>query len=154
MSDPRHGRPELCPTCIDFANGEEANPCYRASCQEVRDAYDAGHAAALRSAPRECELCGSTAGPWTSGGHGSVVCEDSAACDRRAGEQQPSATEPPRGVEGVFADAHLDPIAWCRLMVLAAAGMGGIVEHADRAIAASAVVGLPSSTTRAGGKRP
>ena len=34
-------------------------------------------------------------------------------------------------------DAHLTPKAYCRIMVLAAAGMGGIVEHLERAIAAS-----------------
>jgi hypothetical protein len=34
-------------------------------------------------------------------------------------------------------DAHLTPRAYCRLMVLAAAGMGGVLEHLERAIGAS-----------------
>lgn len=34
-------------------------------------------------------------------------------------------------------DAHMHPIAYCRLMVLAAAGMGGVKEHIERAIDAS-----------------
>ncbi len=37
-------------------------------------------------------------------------------------------------------DAHLPVKDYCRLMVLAAAGMGGVTEHLERAIAASAVV--------------
>lgn len=34
-------------------------------------------------------------------------------------------------------DCHLDPKLYCRLMVLAAAGMGGAKEHLERAIDAS-----------------
>lgn len=34
-------------------------------------------------------------------------------------------------------DAHLNPPEYMRLMVLAAAGMGGVTEHLERAIEAS-----------------
>lgn len=34
-------------------------------------------------------------------------------------------------------DAHMQPREYCRLMVLAAAGMGGVIEHLARASDAS-----------------
>lgn len=40
-------------------------------------------------------------------------------------------------VQEAARDAHLDVRSYCRLMVLCAAGLGGVTEHAERAIAAS-----------------
>ena len=37
-------------------------------------------------------------------------------------------------------DAHMDVADYCRLMVLAAAGMGGVLEHLNRAVDASVEV--------------
>jgi hypothetical protein len=37
-------------------------------------------------------------------------------------------------------DAHMDVLSYCRLMILAAAGHGGVTEHLERAIDASAKV--------------
>lgn len=45
-----------------------------------------------------------------------------------------------RAVVDAANDAHLPVRDYCRLMVLAAAGMGGVVEHLERAIAESVVV--------------
>ena len=37
-------------------------------------------------------------------------------------------------------DAHMDPLVYCKAMVLCAAGMGGVLEHLERASEASALV--------------
>lgn len=42
-----------------------------------------------------------------------------------------------RAVRDAAADAHMRPTEYCRLMVLAAAGMGGVAEHLERAFSAS-----------------
>jgi pseudouridine-5'-phosphate glycosidase len=43
-------------------------------------------------------------------------------------------------IEEAASDAHLTVAEYVRLMALAAAGMGGVVEHLERAIDASALV--------------
>jgi len=42
-----------------------------------------------------------------------------------------------RQVRDAARDSHMPVRDYCRLMVLAAAGMGGVTEHLERAIAAS-----------------
>lgn len=42
-----------------------------------------------------------------------------------------------RCVEDAAEDTHMTPADYCRVMVLAAAGMGGINDHLDRVIDAS-----------------
>ena len=41
-------------------------------------------------------------------------------------------------VQWAAKDCHLDVHTYCRIMVLCASGQGGVYEHCDRAIAASA----------------
>lgn len=47
-------------------------------------------------------------------------------------------------------DAHMHPVEWCRLMVLCAAGFGGVGAHIERAVAASAV----AETLASEGEKP
>lgn len=42
-----------------------------------------------------------------------------------------------RCVMEAASDAHMRPVDYCRLMVLAAAGMAGVAEHIERAVDAS-----------------
>lgn len=42
-----------------------------------------------------------------------------------------------RALNDAAKDAHLSVVEYCRLMVLAAAGMGGVIEHLGRANDAS-----------------
>lgn len=42
-----------------------------------------------------------------------------------------------RVVRDAAKDAHMHVRTYCRLMVMAAAGMGGVTEHLERAIQAS-----------------
>lgn len=43
-------------------------------------------------------------------------------------------------VQEAARDAHMETRDYCRLMVLAASGQGGVTEHLERAIAASGEV--------------
>jgi len=49
-----------------------------------------------------------------------------------------------RVVRDAAKDAHLPVEQYCRLMVLAASGMGGVTEHLERAIEASCKVAMES----------
>lgn len=42
-----------------------------------------------------------------------------------------------RQVRDAARDSHMNVRDYCRMMVLAAAGMGGVIEHLERAIGAS-----------------
>jgi hypothetical protein len=51
-------------------------------------------------------------------------------------------------------DCHMNPRDYCRLMVLVAAGMGGVAEHIERAIVASGEAeDLAPPRKRGAGKR-
>jgi hypothetical protein len=45
-----------------------------------------------------------------------------------------------RAINDAARDAHMEVADYARLMVLAAAGMGGVLEHVERAVRASSIV--------------